>query len=295
MSPESSAPPTIAHNVAQNISKMPASKEPLPYFLRSFEPAATPTKLKVLAGAFPSWLAGSRHYRLLPGRFPSGMAYHFDGLATVLRFSFTADGGVAYSGKAYTDGASTDYSKCLFFGTGTGPTLGTEVCFTNPGVNLLPIKDQLWLTIDTSRWGRVDPVSLETIVDAKVDVPSLVLNAHPACDRSSQQCYVQHPCPKSSSPLSDQACISLLTVPEGDDEHGLGTTILSRITLPKKKIIQHSHSPCVTPHYVVSKLDAFTPRSPLNLHGGLLKYVHQGEDSAWMIMDRRTNASRFMR
>jgi len=127
-----------------------------------------------------------------------------------------------------------------------------------------------------------------------VNVPSLVLNAHPACDRSTQQCYVQHPCPKSSSPLSDQACISLLTTPEDGNDRGLNTTILSRITLPKAKIIQHSHSPFVTPHYVISKLDAFTPRSPLNLHGGLLKYLHQGEDSAWMVMDRRSNTSRLM-
>ena len=56
------------------------------------------------------------------------------------------------------------------------------------------------------------------------------------------------------------------------------TELLSRATLPSKKLIQHSHSPCVTPNFLVSKLDAFTPRSPLNSNSGMLKYVNQGED-----------------
>ena len=87
--------------------------------------------------------------------------------------------------------AAKDFSRCVLFGTGFGPTLGTHLCFTNPGVNLLPIEGQLWLTIDTSSWGRVDPQTLETVEGAKVDVSSLVLNAHPACDRATGECFVQ--------------------------------------------------------------------------------------------------------
>ena len=43
----------------------------------------------------PAWMAGLVHYRLVPGSFPHGMRYHFDGLAEVIRFSFdaTGDGG----------------------------------------------------------------------------------------------------------------------------------------------------------------------------------------------------------
>ena len=35
-------------------------------------------------------LAGATHYRLVPGLFPQGMEYHFDGLATVMSFRFDA-------------------------------------------------------------------------------------------------------------------------------------------------------------------------------------------------------------
>jgi len=60
-------------------------------------------------------------------------------------------------------------------------------------------------------------------------------------------------------------------------------------------MIQHSHSPCVTPGFVVSKLDAFETRNPLtNKNSGLLKYVHQSEDNLWMVMDRKTNKSRIV-
>lgn len=65
--------------------------------------------------------------------------------------------------------------------------------------------------------------------------------------------------------------------------------------MEKAKIIQHSHSPCVTPNYVVSKLDAFTLRNPINGHGGLLKFAHQGEDNQWLVMDRRDNTSTIMK
>ena len=129
----------------------------------------------------------------VPGVFPDGMAYHFDGLATVMKFTFSDDGATAsVLTKPYASDAFLDYDRCVFYGTGTGPTRGREICFLNPGVNLLPIDGQLWLTIDTSSWGRVDPDTLET-VDAKAKVDTLVLNAHPACDRSTNECFVRRP------------------------------------------------------------------------------------------------------
>lgn len=265
----------------------------IPYFLRPYNLNTTATITPPVMSPLPPWMAGLDHYRLIPGGFPNGMKYHFDGLATVLKFTVAADGqSISYFAKPFASDAAKDYKKCMFFGTGTGPTLGYEICFQNPGVNLLPIANQLWLTIDTSKWGRVDPASLETVADAKVNVSSLVLNAHPACDRASRECYVQHPCPENTSPYSDQVCFSLLVpTPDGSD---MQTKLLSRATLPKSKIIQHSHSPCVTPNYVVSKLDDFVGRNPFNKNKGMLKYLHQGEDSLWLVMHRDTLVSRVM-
>ena len=272
----------------------------IPYFLRSYKPPRHPTKLAPTKAAqntpLPQWLRNAEHFRLIPGIFPNDMHYHFDGLATVLKFSIDQDGNVTFFGKPFRSDAYTNYDSCLFFGTGTGPTLGSKLCFQNPGVNLLPFKNQLWLTIDTSRWGRVDPHTLESFTGAKVEVPSLVLNAHPACDRNTDECFVQHPCPDGGNhPLSDKVCFSKLIIPEGENQINLGTKIISRAILPSNKIIQHSHSPCVTPNFLVSKLDAFEVRSPFNSNAGVLKYVHQGEDSLWMIMDRNTKESRLSR
>ena len=60
--------------------------------------------------------------------------------------------------------------------------------------------------------------------------------------------------------------------------------------------MQHSHSPCITEHFVVSKLDSFTPRiTKLLEDGGLLRFVHQDADSLWAVLDRRTNATRIVR
>ena len=75
----------------------------------------------------------------------------------------------------------------------------------------------------------------------------------------------------------------------------LGATELSRTTLAEKKLIQHSHSPCVTPKYVVSKLDAFKGREPSDDRAGLLKFAYQGEADEWLVMDRRRNASKLLR
>eukprot|EP00128_Syssomonas_multiformis_P011738 Colp12_sorted_trinity150504_noHs@32673 len=255
------------------------------YFLRGIKDSSY--AIQNINADIAAELEGLSHYRLIPGLFPDGMNYHFDGLATVLKFTFN-NGQIQVSSKYFESEAEKNYNKCIFFGTGTGPTLGREICFTNPGVNLLPLNNQLWLTIDTAFWGRMDLDTLAT-VPASVKVKSTVLNAHPACDPKTQECFVQYPCSPQMYPVTNQACVSKLVWTEGDME----TVELSRITLPKNKIIQHTHSPCVTPNYVVAKLDAFGPRFE-NSNSGLLKLMHQVEDNQWMVHDRRTNTSRFM-
>lgn len=74
----------------------------------------------------------------------------------------------------------------------------------------------------------------------------------------------------------------------------MSTTIISRATMKEEKLIQHSHSPCVTQNWLVSKLDAFRPRLESKDNAGVLKFLHQGEDSLWLVMDRRTNESVIM-
>jgi hypothetical protein len=81
----------------------------------------------------------------------------------------------------YKSAQYTDWSSCIVFGIGSTKLLGDKVCFRNPVVNLLPLQNQLWLTIDTEAWGRIDPETLETI-EGKTKVDSTILNAHPACE-----------------------------------------------------------------------------------------------------------------
>eukprot|EP00948_MAST-09A_sp_MAST-9A-sp1_P001599 g1599.t1 len=263
------------------------------YFLRSFENTNQTYEISIPDGVeIPDYVTGLDHYRLLPGYFPDPMHYHFDGLATVMKFSVSSDGKkISYFAKQYASDASTNFKRCIFFGTGTGPTLGTHICFTNPGVNLLPIEGQLWLTIDTANWGRVDMDTLETVQGAKANISSLVLNAHPACDRKNNVCYVQHPCPEKTSPLSKNICFSVLKT----SELNLQTEVVGKNSLNKSKIIQHSHSPCVTENYVVSKIDAFEFRNILNKNSGLLKYLRQQEDDQWFIMNRKTMETKVLR
>mmetsp|Transcript_160474 Transcript_160474/g.389749 ORF Transcript_160474/g.389749 Transcript_160474/m.389749 type:complete len:548 (+) Transcript_160474:239-1882(+) len=257
------------------------------YFLRSIN-ATVSTKLGLLPSE-AKWLSGTRHFRLLPGIFPHGMAYHFDGLATVMRLEFNNDG-LTYTVRPFESAAEQDYRSCIFFGTGTGPTLGSHLCTQNPAVNLLPIDGQLWLTIDEVGWGRVDMDTLETVHNATVEANTLILNAHPACDLSGPDtvCYVQHPCPTSKAPLSRDVCVSQLMPTSGAH---MDVMTLSNTTLPDRVWLQHSHEPCVTQNFVVSKIDSFVLRSPINLKGGLLKYMHQGEGDMWLLFDRRTNVS----
>ena len=165
----------------------------------------------------------------------------------------------------------------------------------NPVVNMLPINGQLWLTIDTNAWGRIDPDTLETI-EARAKVDSVTLNAHPACDRATNECFVQHPCAKTKDfPITDQACFSRL-VTGGNTTADISVVTLTQATLPAKKTIQHSHSPCITPNYVVAKIDSFGAYH--NTHKGdwgMLNKYRQMEDNVWLVMDRRTNASRVLR
>jgi len=263
------------------------------YFLRSFENVDQSYEILVPESVeLPDYVKDLDHYRLLPGFFPEPIHYHFDGLATVMKFHVSSDGRkISYFAKKYASDAATNFKRCIFFGTGTGPTLGTHLCFTNPGVNLLPIDGQLWLTIDTANWGRVDMHTLETIQGVTVNISSLVLNAHPACDREKNICYVQHPCPEKTSPVSKEICFSILKTSESN----LQTELIGRNRLSESKIIQHSHSPCVTENYVVSKVDAFEFRSIVKENSGMLKYLRQQEDDQWFILDRNTMQTKVVR
>lgn len=281
----------------------------------------------LVTSSWPGFEPGLRLFRLVQGSFPdpSVMKYHFDGLATILRFDFNATH-LSWRWSLFESGAADDFEKCIFVGNGVGPTRpGRTVCFTNPGVNLLPIDDQLWLTIDTLAWGRVDPDTLETIPHAHVGVDSMILNAHPACDRTTSECFVEHPC--SLRPYQNTACISRL-VPNNNNnspadtaavggpstlleagspplakasplatksplDSNMGTEVLSNASMPHKRLIQHSHSLCATPGFVIAKLDNFIPRPPGRVVGddsrhGILRYVHQQETTEFMVMDRQT-------
>ena len=258
--------------------------KPLGNFLRSIN--ETLYSLPLQPGSAP--LAGATHFRIVPGAFPQGMAYHFDGLATVMSFRFDAQR-LTVASRRYASDLQQHYSQCLFEGTGTGPTPGYRACLTNPGVNLLPLKDQLWLTIDTAFWGRVDPATLGTVVGARVNISSLVLNAHPACDPATGECLVQYPCSRDLFPLTNQSCVGRLVWGDAD----MGVQELARATLPADKLIQHSHSPCITPNYFVSKLDSFGPRlKPAD--AGLLEFLHQVEDNQWLVYHRASGAVRIM-
>ena len=253
-------------------------------FLRSMNESRVQVPLQPASAP----LAGASHYRLVPGLFPEGMGFHFDGLATVMSFRFDAQH-LTVTSKRYESEAARHYSECLFEGTGTGPTLGVIPCLTNPGVNLLPLNNQLWLTIDTAFWGRVNMSTLATVAGAKVNVSSLVLNAHPACDPVTGECFVQYPCSVDLSPLTNQSCVGRLVWTDTD----LAVQELARATLPEDKLIQHSHSPCVTPHYVVSKLDSFGARlKPAD--AGILEFLHQVEDDQWLVYHRATGVVRIM-
>jgi len=77
--------------------------------------------------------------------------------------------------------------------------LGPKPCLTNPGVNILPLDGQLWMTIDNRFWGAIDMETLDTPaplgIPALVEVYTVALNAHPACDYNGNgECLVTYPC-----------------------------------------------------------------------------------------------------
>jgi len=227
------------------------------------------------------------HYRLIPYKFPAPMKYHFDGLAAVMKFTFDGKS-LRINVKPYASGANKHWSSCLYYGSGTGPTAGFIPCLENPVVNLLPIHGQLWLTIDTRFWGQIDPDTLETIPNAAPNVDTVVLNAHPACDKKADVCYVQHPC--GESPLTNKACISQLVTSNEPKHSNIRAEQLGNATLSKAKLIQHSHSPCITPNFVVSKLDYFVKYDDHDTTDrGLLRQIRQAEDNEFLIFNRKTN------
>lgn len=148
--------------------------------------------------------------------------------------------------------------------SGTGPTSPfKKPCLVNPVVNLLPINDQLWLTIDTRFWGRMDPQTLDTIHDVTL-VEADTLNAHPACDPNVPgACYVEYGC--GFPPFNAEACVSLLVT---QDKGGLAVQNVSSIALPDRKLIQHSHSPALTATQFISKLESFRARQDVDNEKG---------------------------
>ena len=264
----------------------------LGYMLANFSAAAASGSAALDSEFARTSLDGVSHYRLVPGIFMDGIDYHFDGLATVFKFSFNATH-VNWISRPYDSNAYKSFDKCIFFGSGSGPTKGLELCFNNPGVNLLPIAGQLWLTIDTFSWGRVAPDTLETI-PAIVDVPSTILNAHPACDPRTGECFVEHPCGPHDNPATDKVCVSQL-LPGGKESSNMMTRTVSTATLPEDKLLQHSHSPCITSNWVVVKLDSFIPRQPVEEFHGVLKVLQQAEDNLWLAMNRSSGQSRILR
>uniref|UniRef100_A0A7S0GXQ8 Carotenoid oxygenase n=1 Tax=Amorphochlora amoebiformis TaxID=1561963 RepID=A0A7S0GXQ8_9EUKA len=270
-------PPTLALFLPTVVLASVSNEPRLGFFLKS---ASIPSNLSIPSSA-ARVLEGTAHFRVIPGFFPQGMGFHFDGLATVLKLEFF-DGSMELSLKKFESEAGMSYEKCNFFGTGTGPTSArTNICFQNPGVNILPIQSQLWLTTDTNAWGRINPASLDAI-PAKVKTINQILNAHPACDHVSKECFVQHPC--TAQPMGSSVCFSeLKTSPNGID---LEIDTFASGRMNASAILQHSHSPCVTPNYVVSKLDRFELRNPFNQNSGLLRFVSQGMSNSWFIASR---------
>ena len=64
-----------------------AEQPAVSYFLRSFDGAG---KIPILDEAVAARLEGVTNLRLLPGTFPEGMDYHFDGLAAVLSLTISS-------------------------------------------------------------------------------------------------------------------------------------------------------------------------------------------------------------
>ncbi len=89
--------------------------KPLGFFLRNVAPLSETLLTPTNNPSLYKELEGLSHYRLIPGLYPQGMKYHFDGLAAVLKFDFKSDGKVSMQVKHYNSDAYTDYKDCILF------------------------------------------------------------------------------------------------------------------------------------------------------------------------------------
>mmetsp|Transcript_53365 Transcript_53365/g.117159 ORF Transcript_53365/g.117159 Transcript_53365/m.117159 type:complete len:615 (-) Transcript_53365:309-2153(-) len=270
------------------------------YFLRNMTDYSAAS---VVVPNAPDWLNGHVMYRIAPTQFPEHFRFHYDGLSSPMRFEFGLGGKVDWTVRLYQSKAKEDMSQCaVMLQAGTGPIshlTGTNMCMTNPAVNPFPIEGQLWLTIDNAWWGRVDPVTLETI-EGVVDVRSSVLSAHPACDHVTGECFTNYQCgmlprwsrnlPPSDILYGSDVCIGKFVPGEGD----MKVVEISRVTLPRRQFVHHSHAPCMSENFLVVKLDSFDLKWAVPENTGLLKFVNQKMDNLWLVMDRKTNVSRVL-
>ena len=86
----------------------------LGYMLANFSSAAASGSAALDSEFARTSLDGVSHYRLVPGIFMDGIDYHFDGLATVFKFSFNATH-VNWISRPYDSNAYKSFDKCIFF------------------------------------------------------------------------------------------------------------------------------------------------------------------------------------
>jgi carotenoid cleavage dioxygenase-like enzyme len=290
-------------NDGESVTPEPSDEEPakaqVGYFLRDMQQLCNGSA----SAGLPEWLSGMKVYRSVPSKWPKGMDYHYDGLASPMRFDF-ANGSISWKQAAYQSGAWKNYDNCLWLGAGS-LHLGPKPCLTNPGVNILPLDGQLWMTIDNRFWGAIDMETLDTPaplgIPALVEVYTVALNAHPACDYNGNgECLVTYPCAGNSilgleqTFNTDHLCVGVLEPRTGKRKVDMSVRELSRAKLPSNKFIAHSHQPSITKNFLVNKIDNFVLSKKDPKDAGMLKYMHQNEDNLWMVMDRRTNQSRIL-
>jgi len=300
--------------IAADNVQQPASSAPKPrltpavgYFMRNLTVNAGFT---VKIPGAPAWLESQTIYRIAPGGFPDYMHYHYDGFAMPMRFRFGADGTLTMKSKPYESKGYTNMSECYWtIFSGTGPIVHPLAkdeppytdCMVNPAVNPFPFNGQLWLTIDNAFWGRVDPETLDTIPTGpagSVQIDSSVMTAHPACDHETNECFTNYPCEMNQGSLktlsamwSDEICMGKFVT---DGLKSMKVVEVSRVKLPYKLFVHHSHEPCMSKNFVIVKMDHFKLKTPDFRNQGMLRFVNQEMDNLWLLYDRRTNASRIL-
>lgn len=292
----------IPHDILHELAPAPeVAQAQVGYFLRSMPELAHGSA--PVAG-LPGWMDGHVIYRSVPSKFPKGMDYHYDGLSSPMRWDFV-NGTMKWKQAALNSGLWKSYEHCLYPGAGV-LHWGPELCFTNPGVNVLPLGEQLWLTIDNRFWSAVDTETLETPEEEGiiplVELATTTLNAHPACDYNGNgECLVSYPCANASGPSgmvmtfsTDHLCVGLLRPGHATRKKDMSVLELSRAKLPSSTFLAHSHSPGLTKNFFVVKIDDFIMAKKDSRDAGMLKYMHQDEGSTWLVMDRRTNKSRIL-